>query len=120
MIKPSSLLHSVVAGLAAILCLSALPSARAQSLTVDFANDRGPVTRPMQGYLYSWWHTRESPRAGNLELKPNSWRLGYWGSWDYEYQPMVDQGVEHLQVILTDAFRNHAHTTVGGYSHDYT
>ena len=69
--------------------LSFLP-AHAQSFTVNCASDQGPLLRRGQGYLYSWWHTRESPMHGNLELKPNSWRIGYWGTWDYEYQPMVD------------------------------
>jgi hypothetical protein len=86
-----------------VFCLGALPSAHAQFLTVNFASDQGPVLRRGQGYLSSWWHTRESPRHGNLELKPTSWRIGYWGTWDCDYQPMVDQGVNHIQVILTDA-----------------
>ena len=102
------------------LLASVFFGAEVKALTVNFSDDRGPVTRPGQGYLYSWWHTRESPMHGNLELKPTSWRIGYWGTWDYEYQPMVDQGVSHIQVLLTDAFRNRAHTTVGGFSHDYT
>ena len=87
---------------------------------MNFNDDQGTFNRVAQGYLYSWWHTRESPMHGNLELKPNSWRIGYWGTWDYEYQPMVDQGVDEIQVILTDVFRNRAHTTVGGFSHDVT
>ncbi len=106
--------------LAAAWLLTQPRTGAAQSLSVDFANDRGPVTHPGSGWLYSWWHTRESPAHANLELKPTSWRIGYWGTWDYEYQPMLDQGVTHIQVLLTDAFRNRAHGTVGGFSHDYT
>ncbi len=105
----------------ALMLMSVLaPFAGAQSFTANFASDQGPFLRRGQGYLYSWWHGRESPMHGNLELKPNSWRIGYWGTWDYEYQPMADQGVDHIQVILTDAFRNRGSATVGGFSHDYT
>ena len=86
--------HRCLAGLLfASLCLGSFANAHAQSFTVNCASDQGPFLRRGQGYLYSWWHTRESPMHGNLELKPNSWRIGYWGTWDYEYQPMVDQGV---------------------------
>lgn len=106
--------------LAVALAAVSATSATAQSVTVNFNDDQGPFLRRAQGYLYSWWHGRESPQHGNLELKPNSWRIGYWGTWDYEYQPMQDQGVEHIQVILTDVYRNRAHTTVGGFSHDLT
>ena len=115
---PTLRLHAFAA-LFAALFLPAL-SAHAQSFTANFASDQGAFLRRGQGYLYSWWHGRESPMHGNLELKPNSWRIGYWGTWDYEYQPMVDQGVNHIQVILTDVFRNRGGATVGGFSHDYT
>jgi hypothetical protein len=55
------------------LLVSALaPFAGAQSFTANFASDQGPFLRRGQGYLYSWWRTRESPMRGNLELKPNS------------------------------------------------
>jgi hypothetical protein len=118
--KTRSLLRSrnVFGLLSAALLFSAAPRAQAQSFSVNFADDQGPVTHAMSGWLYSWWHTREAPVHGTIELNPTSWRVGYWGTWDYEYQPMLDAGIKHIQIILSDVFRNRGTGNWGGFAHD--
>lgn len=97
---------------------SAPQAAVGQSFTVDFGNDQGEITHAMSGWLYSWWHTRPSPAHGNLEVNATSWRVGYWGTWDYEYQPMLDAGIGHIQIIMSDVFRNRGTGNWGGFAHD--
>jgi hypothetical protein len=72
----SNPLRSIASAALLALLLAAPSLSHAQSFTANFASDQGPFLRRGQGYLYSWWHTRESPQHGNLELKPNSWRIG--------------------------------------------
>jgi hypothetical protein len=115
--KPSR--RSSLSGLiGAGVLFSATPSAVGQSFSVDFGNDQGEVTHAMSGWLYSWWHTRESPAHANLEVNATSWRVGYWGTWDYEYQPMLDAGIGHVQIIMSDVFRNRGTGNWGGFAHD--
>ena len=66
----SLLLRKSLAAWSGAILLAASPAASAQSFSVNFADDQGPLTHAMSGWLYSWWHSREAPAHGNLEIKP--------------------------------------------------
>ena len=87
------------------------------TLQVDFSRDQGPADHRYSGFLYSWWNGRTPPDWSLTDLLPQYWRVGYWGTWDAQYQNMVDAGVQQIQVIVSDAYRNRGDTVVGGYAH---
>ena len=103
-----------------ILMVLGIPARTAAggTLHIDMADGLGAATHRYSGFLYSWWTGKAPPAWGLKDLKPQTWRVGYWGTWDSEYPSMVGAGVQQVQIIVSDAYRNRGATLINGHSHD--